>query len=70
MGEVNTMVKRRAQSILEYVIVLSAIVVAVIAAAAPDGPIRRAVDNMFADSAKLIEDRTTDFLSGAATNPR
>jgi len=58
--------KRKAQSILEYIIVLSAIIVAVIAAA--NGPIKEAVSNMFQDSSDLISDKSSDFLSRAASN--
>ena len=58
--------KRKAQSILEYIIVLSAIIVAVIAAA--NGPIKEAVGNMFNDSSQLISDKSSDFLSRAASN--
>lgn len=58
--------RKRAQSILEYIIVLSAIVLAVIAAAKEGGPIRGAVDQMFNDSSQLITDKTSDFLSRAA----
>ena len=56
--------KRKAQSILEYVIVLSAIIAAVIAAA--NGPIKKAVTDMFQDSSDLISDKTQDFYSKAA----
>lgn len=57
---------RKAQSILEYVIVLTAIIVAVIALA--QGPITRAVNTMFNDSADLIEQKSADFLSAAGQN--
>ena len=58
--------RKKAQSILEYIIVLSAIVLAVIAASKEGGPIRGAVDQMFSDSSQLITDKTSDFLSRAA----
>ena len=51
--------KKKAQSILEYVIVLSAIIVAVIAAA--KGPITNAVNQMFADSESTIVRETGQF---------
>ena len=60
--------KRSAQSILEYIIVLSAITVAVLAASNEGGPIRRAVDNMFNDSANVIETKTSLFLNKVGTN--
>lgn len=47
---------RAGQSTLEYVLVLAVIVLAIVAAAA--GPIRRAVDGMFNDSAANIENAT------------
>jgi len=53
------MARRDAQSILEYVIVLTAIVAAFIAAA--QGPITNAVNKMFADSSKVITDQTGNF---------
>lgn len=58
--------RKRSQSILEYIIVLSAIVLAVIAASQEGGPIRGAVDKMFTDSSQLIKDKSSDFLSQAA----
>ncbi|MFA7676610.1 MAG: hypothetical protein WCY34_00380 [Candidatus Omnitrophota bacterium] len=58
--------KRKAQSILEYIIVLSAVIVAVLAAASKDGVISKAVTKMFGDSATLIEDQSSEFLSRAA----
>ncbi len=57
---------RKAQSILEYIIVLSAIVLAVIAASREGGPLRGAVDQMFEDSGQVIRDKSSDFLSRAA----
>jgi Flp pilus assembly pilin Flp len=59
------MVKRKAQSILEYIIVLSAIVAAVIAMA--KGPVTNAVNKMFTDSGQVIEKSTSTFSSQAAT---
>ena len=53
------MKKRKAQSILEYVIVLSAIVAAVIAAAR--GPITKAVENMFGDASSTITEKSSQF---------
>ena len=55
------MVRRKAQSILEYIIVLSAIIVAVIAAA--NGPIKNAVTKMYGDSSTVIENNASGFLS-------
>ena len=57
---------KQSQSILEYIIVLSAIVLAVIAASKEGGPIRGAVDQMFKDSSQLIKDKSSDFLNRAA----
>ncbi len=57
---------RKAQSILEYIIVLSAIIVAVIAAA--KGPITNAVNKMFDDSTTLMQERTSSFASQAGTS--
>lgn len=53
------MVKRKAQSILEYVIVLSAIVAAVIIAAR--GPVTDAVNKMFDEASGTIEDASMNF---------
>ena len=57
--------KRKAQSILEYLIVLSAIIVAVLALA--KGPVTNAVNKMFNDSSQLIEEKSGDFLQKAGT---
>ena len=57
--------KKRAQSILEYIIVLSAIVAAVILMARD--VITPAVNNMFGNAAQLIENETGDFLAKAGT---
>ncbi|MDD4294769.1 MAG: hypothetical protein PHP69_04590 [Candidatus Omnitrophica bacterium] len=58
--------KRKAQSILEYIIVLSAIVVAVIAAS--ENIIKPAVQDMFQDSADVITDNTDTFVNNVASN--
>ncbi|MCF7907280.1 MAG: hypothetical protein K9L86_00165 [Candidatus Omnitrophica bacterium] len=58
--------RKKAQSILEYIIVLSAIVLAVIAASKEGGPIQGAVEQMFNDSSQLIKDKSSDFLNRAA----
>ncbi|MFA5008576.1 MAG: hypothetical protein WC546_05085 [Candidatus Omnitrophota bacterium] len=55
------MTRKNAQSILEYVIVLSAIVAAVIAAA--KGPITDAVNKMFSEASGTITDSSTNFRS-------
>lgn len=60
--------RRSAQSILEYIIVLSAITMAVLAATNEGGPIRNAIDKMFTDSADVIEGQTSMFLDRVATN--
>ena len=57
--------KRKAQSILEYIIVLSAIIVAVIAAA--KGVVTKSVEKMFGDSAGVIETQSDNFLDNAAS---
>ncbi|MBN3040563.1 MAG: hypothetical protein JW867_05505 [Candidatus Omnitrophica bacterium] len=57
---------RKAQSILEYIIVLSAIIAAVILAAR--GPVTNAVNKMFDDSTTLMEERTTSFVTNAGTS--
>lgn len=58
--------KSQAQSILEYVIVLSAIVAAVIAMA--KGPVTTAVNKMFKDSAGVISDTSESFYQHAASS--
>ncbi len=64
------MTKRRsAQSILEYIIVLSAITAAVLAATAEGGPLRNAIDKMFNDSSQVIEDKSSLFLQNVGSNP-
>jgi Flp pilus assembly pilin Flp len=57
---------RKSQSILEYIIVLSAIIVAVIAAST--GPVKEAVEKMFDDSTTLMEERTGSFAANAGTS--
>ena len=57
---------RKSQSMLEYIIVLSAIIVAVIAAA--KGPITDAVNKMFTDSTSMMESKTGSFAAGAGTS--
>lgn len=53
------------QSTLEYFIVLSAIIIALIAAAAPGGPISRAIDRMLNAGEHTIND-AADQLDGGA----
>ena len=65
--------KRKAQSILEYIIVLSAIVAAVLVAVGTSqnpGVVRQAVDQMYADSTDLIQDKTSEFYESAAGGGR
>ncbi|MBP7087756.1 MAG: hypothetical protein KBB01_00510 [Candidatus Omnitrophica bacterium] len=57
------MLKKKSQNILEYVIILAAIVAAIIFAARE--VIRPAVDNMFADSADVIDAHSMQFLDKA-----
>ena len=57
---------KKAQSILEYIIILAAIIAAVLVAAGPDGVVRRAIGSMFSDSSQLIENQTSSFLDQAA----
>jgi Flp pilus assembly pilin Flp len=57
---------RKSQSILEYIIVLSAIIVAVIAAA--KGPVTTAVEKMFTDSTGMMESKTGSFAAGVGTS--
>lgn len=58
---------KKAQSILEYIIILAAVVGTVIwAAGSKDGPVRGAVKQMFTDSTDLMENKTGDFLEKAA----
>lgn len=57
---------RKAQSILEYIIVLSAIIVAVIAMA--QGPVTDAVNKMFTDSTGMMESKTGSFAAQAGTS--
>jgi Flp pilus assembly pilin Flp len=56
---------RKAQSILEYIIILSAIVIAVIAAARPGGVVRQAVDNMYTDTSSVITTQASTFKDQA-----
>jgi hypothetical protein len=56
--------KSKAQSILEYVIVLSAIVTAIIAMAR--GPLTNAVNRMFQDASNVITDSSDTFYENAA----
>ena len=58
--------RRKAQSILEYILVLSAVVVAVIAAS--QGVVTNAVNQMFTDSSNVITGRTSTFANSAASN--
>lgn len=60
------MVRKSGQSILEYVIVLSAIVAAVIAAAR--GPVTDAVKKMFDEASGTITDASTNFRSIVGKN--
>lgn len=62
------MTKRKAQSILEYVIVLSAIVAAVIIAAR--GPITNAVNNMFNDASNSITEKSANFHTNIGSTPQ
>jgi len=55
---------KKAQSILEYVIVLSAIVAAVIAMAR--GPVTQAVNKMFTDSSNVIQQKSGIFYQQSA----
>lgn len=57
---------KKAQSILEYIIILAAIVGTVIWAAGKNGPVRGAVEQMFTDSTDLMENKTGEFLDQAA----
>lgn len=52
--------RKKAQSILEYVIVLSAIIMIVIAAS--NTVVKKAITKMFADSTEVVENQTTNFL--------
>ncbi|UCC95661.1 MAG: hypothetical protein JSW40_02650 [Candidatus Omnitrophota bacterium] len=58
------MTKRKGQSILEYIIVLSAIVAAVLAASKE--LIKPAVRDMMDDASKVIQEKSDDFLLHAA----
>ena len=61
------MKRRRAQSILEYIIVLAAIITAVIAATSgANSPVQQAIGQMFTDSQGVINRSTGDFLQNAA----
>lgn len=57
--EVNKMRNKKGQSILEYVIVLTVIVVAIIIAA--QGVIKPAIDKAFNDSADVIKNATSQL---------
>ena len=54
---------RKSQSMLEYIIVLSAIIVAVIVAA--QGPVQTAVSKMFSDSTTMMDSKTGSFAASA-----
>ncbi|MBD3246924.1 MAG: hypothetical protein GF333_07980 [Candidatus Omnitrophica bacterium] len=58
------MKRRNAQSVLEYVIVLSAIIAAVILGARRY--ITPAIDQMYSDSAGVVQSQSTLFLDEAA----
>ncbi len=59
--------KRKAQSILEYILVLAAIITAVIAATSgEDSIIQSAITNMFNQAGSVITDKSNDFYNHAA----
>ncbi|MCQ9205429.1 MAG: hypothetical protein NG737_03865 [Omnitrophica bacterium] len=59
--------KRKAQSILEYILVLAAIITAVIAATSgPDSIVQSAITNMFTQASDVISDKSTAFYNHAA----
>ena len=73
--------KRKAQNVLEYILVLSAVILAVIAATIGigrtgagggdgdglgGGVVMTAVDSMYDDATTLIEDQTASFLTMGA----
>jgi uncharacterized protein (UPF0333 family) len=60
------MKRSKAQSTLEYVIVLSAIVAAVIAMAR--GPVTNAINRMFNDASNVITNTSDSFLNHAAAD--
>ncbi|MDD4183388.1 MAG: hypothetical protein PHT53_06175 [Candidatus Omnitrophica bacterium] len=62
------MVVRKAQSILEYILVLSAIVAAVVAATGQNGVVTKAVDKMFNEASGTITDASTNFRNNVGGN--
>ena len=62
------MVVKKAQSILEYILVLSAIVAAVVAATGKNGVVTKAVDKMLGEASGTIEDASTNFRSNVGGN--
>ena len=61
------MKKRKGQSILEYVIILTAVVAAIIFAA--HNVVTPAVDQMFEDAADVIDVQSAHFLDKAGGGP-
>ena len=60
------MIRKSAQSILEYVIVLTAIVAAIMVATNPGGVVRTAIDNMFQNASNVITNSSTNFQNQVA----
>lgn len=55
------MLRKKAQSILEYVIVLTAIVAAIMVATGPQGVVNTAIGNMFTDASNVITNSSQNF---------
>ena len=56
--------KVKSQAILEYILVLTAIVLAILWATRDENSaVQKAVRNMFVDAMTLIEDKTSDFAT-------
>jgi phage-related minor tail protein len=53
---------------LEYILVLSAIVAAVVAATGKNGVVTKAVDKMFSEAGGTIEDASTNFRKNVGGN--
>lgn len=59
--------RNKAQSILEYILVLAAIIIAVIAATSgEDSLVQSAITNMFTQASDVISDKSTAFYNHAA----
>ena len=64
------MKKKKAQSILEYILVLAAIITAVIlATSGPDSVVQSSIGSMFDESSGVITEKSETFSSKIAGGP-